>query len=376
LHDNCNYIHLISEGIAECLDAVYSSGRENLLSEYKEMSNMNEVPRISDIYLNESFDKSGFGGDIDYTTSGAFITYLVETYGFERFLEFEANTKADSLIPKTIKEVYSKDFKTIENDFNKWIENLKLPGISSEFNEKAEEIFNMDDPENDDNGNGNYVYPADPKCKPGIFDLTKFRVLRDKKNIYFELKFKNLVDHDSVDYGFYRNYISLIIKTDTPKSENSSFRFLNVNLEAYPNYVFYITQKGIQLRSRNILLHEIIKLHCSNYSKFGDTTNKCIRFAVSRELVGEIDGKSGYIVGIGAGDISKGFKKKYDYIHNDIAKVDSIANKNNGGGGSVTNYNPNFYDILLPKEINQQKLLNSYSIENKKQVVLPYVYKK
>ena len=39
------------------------------------------------------------------------------------------------------------------------------------------QVFEMTDPTGDDNGPGTYVYPTNDVFKPGVFDLTKFRVI-------------------------------------------------------------------------------------------------------------------------------------------------------------------------------------------------------
>jgi glucoamylase len=53
-------------------------------------------------------------------------------------------------------------------------------------------LFDVTDPDGDDNGPGNYAYPTSSNFQPGAFDLERFQVLDDGTNIIFRVQTRNL----------------------------------------------------------------------------------------------------------------------------------------------------------------------------------------
>ena len=54
------------------------------------------------------------------------------------------------------------------------------------------QLLDVADPDNDDNGPGNYAYPTSDNFKPGAFDLQRFQVYDDGTNVIFRVQIRNL----------------------------------------------------------------------------------------------------------------------------------------------------------------------------------------
>ncbi len=53
-------------------------------------------------------------------------------------------------------------------------------------------LFDVTDPDGDDNGPGNYAYPTSSNFQPGAYDLERFQVLDDGVNVIFRVQTRNL----------------------------------------------------------------------------------------------------------------------------------------------------------------------------------------
>jgi alpha-amylase/alpha-mannosidase (GH57 family) len=92
-------------------------------------------------------------------------------------------------------------------------------------------IFEMKDPEGDDNGAGTYVYPKNPVFKPGVFDLLDFKVIDAGDSLIFKSYFKNLGGNPwNGPNGFSMQYIHIYIRTTLNLTGRIDTFGLNVNL--------------------------------------------------------------------------------------------------------------------------------------------------
>src|SRR5262249_14892911 len=53
-------------------------------------------------------------------------------------------------------------------------------------------IYTATDPDGDDNGPGNYVYPTSDNFKPGAYDLEQFQVFDADTKVYFRVRTRDL----------------------------------------------------------------------------------------------------------------------------------------------------------------------------------------
>lgn len=375
LHKKINFkSSLFGEGIAVYYGGTTYFSQNFAFAWAQDLALLNKLPPISKNYLNNNFHHSKYYDINDnYFTAGAFTKYLIENFGIRKYISLNNNTP-ENLIPHKMEEIYNKNINTMEKNFKQWLINSKFPKITPEFNDKAKVIFSLDDPVGDDNGDGTYKYPNDPLCKKGIFDLTQFKVLKDSNNFYFSLKFRNLVDMDSVEWGFYRTFVTIWIKSNKSNLDTVNSWYGNVKLQGRFDYVISISDKGVMLEDYSSDAVKMMKLYKTPGNKFGDTTNKEIKFAIAKVLLNKVDNSSGYVVGISASDLESGFGEYSGAFVGHLVKFKLKADDNFGESTHDSKYEPYFYDILLPEKINQQKLLGSYSDNTKTKVILKYLY--
>ena len=92
-------------------------------------------------------------------------------------------------------------------------------------------IFDMKDPEGDDNGAGIYTYPKNDVFKPGVFDLLELKVIDTGDTIIFKSYFKNLGGNPwNGPNGFSLQYVQIYIHTTLNITGRTDTFGLNVNL--------------------------------------------------------------------------------------------------------------------------------------------------
>ncbi|WP_460024682.1 glucodextranase DOMON-like domain-containing protein [Infirmifilum sp. SLHALR2] len=92
-------------------------------------------------------------------------------------------------------------------------------------------LFEMSDPEGDDDGAGGYKYPKADVFIPGVFDLTKFRVVDSGSSLTFEVYFKELGGNPwSGPNGFCLQYPQIYIHTTLSVPGRTDTFGLNVNI--------------------------------------------------------------------------------------------------------------------------------------------------
>ena len=160
-------------------------------------------------------DKSG-EFSIVCPRKGYVITYNSESGIASEYQIFLLPENPDHYLrPQIVKEL-----KALEPPGHRFLtgEDIKV------FNPKSVLLCDAVDPERDDIGDGDFTYPTDPNFKPGILDLTHFTVRYDEKNVYFSLKFRNLVQPGwHPEYGFQLTFATIAIRTgietNTTRSE-------------------------------------------------------------------------------------------------------------------------------------------------------------
>jgi hypothetical protein len=56
-----------------------------------------------------------------------------------------------------------------------------------------------------------------------------------------------------------------------------------------------------------------------------------------------------------------------------LMKVGKMATPNKGGGGVDPHFNPDFYDILTTKEMNQEEILSRFDITKERKATIPLI---
>lgn len=99
-------------------------------------------------------------------------------------------------------------------------------------------LFDMRDPEGDDNGTGTYVYPTNNVFQLGVFDLVEFKVIDVGDKIVFETYVKNLGDNPwGGPNDFCLQYVQIYVHTTLKEPGNTTTFGLNVAIA--PEYAWH-----------------------------------------------------------------------------------------------------------------------------------------
>lgn len=213
-------------------------------------------------------------------------------------------------------------------------------------NSEAELIVALDDPQGDDVGDGNFTYPTDPHFEPGILDLTHYEVRADKKNLYFTLRFRNLVQPGwHPEYGFQLTFAAIAIRSNcSDKNPCNHTVGANAGVTLPPDYEanrFIYVGGGLRVTDgQNKTLAEFIPTD-ARYP-IGDVSRKEIHFALPRKLFRGNPATWKYSVFIGAQDDHGGAGL------GEFRLVEREAGRWVGGGGEGTSrvYDSAFWPLL------------------------------
>jgi carbohydrate-binding DOMON domain-containing protein len=224
------------------------------------------------------------------------------------------------------------------------------------------------DPEGDDYGDGDYVYPMNEAFGDGgEADLLSFAIEKEDGNLIFEFKIRNLVD----PWGVGNRLTMVAIAVDTQAGGDEEFRHnANCLLEAPSEYQIFAAGGEVQVIDSN---SEPVDVGATVET---DMEAGTIRITVPIEAINGAASDWRYtpIVGLqddyGAGGLG------------DFRDVKAEAEEWRGGGGHDLAIDPNIYDIVAPKakkvlvifggkEQSQEEILGSYSLDKGEMATVP-----
>ena len=219
------------------------------------------------------------------------------------------------------------------------------------------EVFSMDDPDNDDTGDGDYTYPEHKNFEKGVFDLKSFTVFKDNKNAYFRVTLSKLMT--PVSYGSSDEQFTpcIVIAVNYGKNEE---RILNRDchgVQFLPNEGYDIK---INIGSAVSLSNALGKVYYTTPDIVYDSVGKAegaIEVSIPVDIIGEPDENWKYFVGVGLTS-----SRTMNFLYNGPMPVW----QNHPvfiSGGNYDHSNPAFIDILLPNNIDQSGLLSDYDSE-------------
>jgi len=236
--------------------------------------------------------------------------------------------------------IIRKDLKCLQPPSYRLLSNFEI----KRSNPNAKILYDVLDPEGDDNGNGNYIYPLTPYLKVGSLDITRFTVSYDTSNIYFHLKFRNLSNPGwHPEYGFQLTYAAVAIETtdvsgSTNVSMNSNYIFTN----GFKFQTIIFIGGGIRIVGESgKIIAEYIPVSDDVKNPLGKASNKSIEFSIPTNLMSIPDTSWRFAVLIGAQDDHGGAGI------GEFRSVESAA-KEWVGGGKVSSTDPNVYDFIIP----------------------------
>ncbi|MEM0283292.1 MAG: glucodextranase DOMON-like domain-containing protein [Sulfolobales archaeon] len=236
----------------------------------------------------------------------------------------------------------------------------------------ASVLVDLRDPENDDKGPGTYEYPKADVFKPGVFDLTRFRVLGTGDKIIFEIYFRDLGGNPwGGPNGFSLQYIHIYIRTteDLP-SRNDTFG-LNVVLD--PNSSWHVAiliapgwgsdpvPKGE--KSAIYYYNDTVIVQDSRFRVYADTSRNAIIAEIDRSLLPDTENIPRWVFTVAVAS--------YDgYGPNRIRPIGVSADTWTIGAGAryaraiLCGVAPLIMDLLAPTAEDQYAMLNSFVVPN------------
>jgi carbohydrate-binding DOMON domain-containing protein len=255
----------------------------------------------------------------------------------------------------------------MEEGFKEFILKLNLPEIGNTIPENAELIFTMPDQAGDDTGDGDYTYP-NQRFKEGVFDLLKTEIFRDDSNVYFRFTFANMTEPVTYRSGGELFMPGVVIAINKGGSEER-------HLGKYGDGVQFGEDGGYDIKINvgdAVSFTNPMGRACFTSPSIGDKIRKIdrnvIEFSIPIQSIGEPDGNWKFSVGTGLVS-NRTMNFSYAGLMPVLKEGPPVYIK----GGNYNYWNPAFIDILLPGNLDQEKILGNYNSETGKIAVVPMI---
>jgi hypothetical protein len=302
--------------------------------------------------------------------SGALVKYLIEEEGMEKFKKIYLEADDWAGFKGRVKTIYGKDISRIEKEWQEWLINLNTSTIKPGIDPHAPVVFSMSDPEHDDKGDGDYLYPLGRE--DGIFDLTGFEVLADDDRVYFKFSYRNLTEEKALpepgkltchEWGFKDTFTRVIISTG---DESKQTKVVDLKVDQPYNFFIDISGSGILLRNKHAIWLDLLRVKSDQPEiKYGNE----IMFSISNSVIGKPTGRWKYQVLSGCRDGRAWMSHGVGFF----LTVGKEATEDQGGGGLESELNPNIYDMLVSEGADQSEILASYNESAGKTITVPLV---
>jgi hypothetical protein len=248
---------------------------------------------------------------------------------------------------------------TIDGSINDW-NAVSLP-VENTWNTSYREYI-WQDAQGDPRGDGNYVYPNNPRYEGGSLDLREFRVAVDSDNINFLLIFQSIDDGsgDGTDgpYGFSEQIIEILIDTNrngTGRQDTIRNARLKIDDDLGWEYALWADGWG------NGYLEDDQGNVFTTVSARGSPVSNAVEISIpaSGDLIPDFEVWR-YIVLIGAQD-DLSLPDPIEGSRSGFLKVDATDSPSGGGGGiDLNGADPNVYDMAFANP--QADQLNNYGL--------------
>ena len=234
------------------------------------------------------------------------------------------------------------ELKSLKGPSHRLLSNVEVKGE----NTLADVFLDVEDPEGDDKGSGNYAYPLTPLLKPGSLDITRVTVSSDDKNAYFKLRFRDLSNPGwHPEYGFQLTYAAIAIDKDNKPGSGQTAVGMNSNFSIDPRFAYetiIFIGAGVRISdSKGAVLAEYIPITGDEKNPLGDARQKAIAFSVPLDILGKPSTTWRYTVAVGCQDDHGGAGL------GDFRTVEATA-KEWTGGGRKKPADSNVYDVINP----------------------------
>jgi hypothetical protein len=319
------------------------------------------VKRLVTMNSND-FLKSSY---ITYQESGSFIRYLIDTNGINKLKNFISNFDVNTDLDAQAMRVYNISLDDLEKKWKEYLRKIELSDLGFSIPDKAKFVFSMADPENDDNGDGNYKYPSIENYVKGCFDLTTFEVFKEQNRAYFRIGLQKVIEPVSTRFQSVKFIPAVVIAINKGGDNKRQLCKYTNEVELAEGYDVKINV-GFGINISNSFGKIFLSTN-DLYHEMTDQRSNMLTFSIPTEIIGEPNDEWKYFVGVGLTDEPTFNFSGLTPVFKDVPGLIS--------GGNYDHSNPAFIDILLPKNTNQSDMLSNYDSEKGKLVVVKMVSK-
>lgn len=303
---------------------------------------------------------------ITYQESGAFVRFLIDTFGIARVRDFYNDIVATGDVNGAAQEAYGCPLDSLETLLRAYLDGVESLNVGTTVPAGAQLVFSMEDPAGDDRGDGDYVYPADDRFCKGAFDLRGFTVLKDSSRVYFRLSLGDLIEPVSYTGGGERFVPGGVVAI---KKGNRAHR----HLKRVCHGIQFKEGDGFDVKLAAGFGVCITDGFGKVITTSGDISDRLLKasdnvmeFSVPMTAIGEPDETWSYFVGIGLMS-----DRAMDFFGGPLP---AVATSNILiSGGNAGHGNPAFIDVLLPPDIDQSRLLGAYDGASGRLAVVPMI---
>ena len=223
-------------------------------------------------------------------------------------------------------------------------------------------VFEVEDPEGDDNGPGTYTYPTDAIFVGKMFDLKSFRVAYDENNIIFKFSFYGAIPNP---WGSPNNLAvqTLDVYIDKDPGGGTGARLLlpgrNAALEAGSGWDYAVWAEGWtpQILAPNPETLEPIQITEAQFKIIADAGARTVTLRVPKDVFGEGDPATWGYTAVVLGQ--EGYPASGVWRVRDVEAA--VAQWRFGGAPADTNHT-RIIDMIWPSEsdITQAEMLSNY----------------
>lgn len=353
---------LILEGAACYFGGSSLVTRDTQLAWAKTLVEHGEAAALASLARDDGFWAAEDMND-PYALAASIAGFLLDRYGVDKFKALYTYRDRTDSVATAITDIYDRDIKDLDGEWRQWTLARDVAGIELGASSTAKEVFRMEDPAGDDDGDGAYQYPVAARYKPGMFDLTEFRVSADEGRAWFDLAYRDLVEwEEDSPWGFDGTYTRIAV--DNGSQGDSGFgRDAHATLAGRRTYLINVSDCGVVVWHES-RVYAILKRPLTG-TKLGDAKANRIRFSIPLDEGPEERWR--YTVAVGG---CTGRGPQLRDAAGEFFVVGERPSEDTGGGGRSA-VSPNFYDIVLPAEADQEKVLSDYDEKAGRLVILP-----
>ena len=243
-----------------------------------------------------------------------------------------------------------------------------LPALITMPNlEKWVKVLDMSDPIGDEKGDGDYTYPQSGDFSPGkgLFDLEHVTIEHSSWNVRFTIKMVEVTNGWNMLSGWSHANIQIYVDSESGGETDlldGTFARTAENW-GWESAVMLVGEPAPVYALKDGSSNRIV----SGIEAFGDETSDTIVATISKNIIDGDIASSRFLIVVGSQD-GYGFGK--------LRAVDENPSTWTAGGGAPPNpsdginYHPTIWDILLPPNEDQEAMLGSYDVDEKRRAEL------